>query len=361
MTYTVVGINHRTAPIDVRELFHLDSVHQDLLLRTLKCDPCIAEAFVLSTCNRLEIHIYHIQSDNLKMKQQLIANAATVKGIKNPNKFEQYFYSFDADDAIHHLLKVVSGLDSMIIGENQILGQAKIAFEKSIAAGILGKYFHLLTAIAIRTGKKAQTHTEIGSGGLSVSWAAITTAQKALGNLHDKSLLIIGSGKMGALAADQIQGKRFKKLYIMNRTYEKALSFAEKYQAQAVPFSEINSVFPKIDICICAANAPHYVLDYAIMEQVCLRRNSNRIILIDISMPRNIDPRIGALPGVDHFDIDHLSKPISESLQKRQAAIADVQTIINQKYAEFCQKWQKNQDYHLINCQKNLNVSANFN
>lgn len=340
-TYAVIGINHKVAPLDVREIFYLNPLQQDLLLSELKNDPQVAEAFILSTCNRLEIHVRHIQWDDGALAgQQILSLVARIKRITLVEQYFDCFYTFTNEEAVVHLLEVISGLDSMVIGENQILGQAKAAFSRAQSCGILGKYFNLLTAVAVRTGKKVQAETAIGSGGSSVSWAAIATAQQVLGDLSGKSLLLIGSGKMGTLAAEQIASKGFQNVYVINRTHANAVALAEKYNARVVSFCELGDVFAKINLCICAADAPHYILDYAMVES--LRRGSCQpLVIIDISMPRNIDPRVAELPNIRVFDIDHLNKPIAESLQKRQAAISDVQSIINKKRVELSRKWQK--------------------
>lgn len=339
MTYAVVGINHKVAPIEVRELFCLNSLQQDLLLSEFKSDPRVAEAFVLSTCNRLEIHLHHIQWDAPDVRRQIIAKVARIKGLPFPEDFQEYFYTLTADAAIRHLLEVITGLDSLVIGEKQILGQAKTAFEKARSAGMLGKYFNLLTALAARAGKKARTETDIGCGGSSVSWAAIAMAEQNLGSLKGKSLLLIGAGKMGELAAGQIANKGFQNLYLINRTHANARALADKYRAKALPFCDIKDVFPKIDICICAADAPHHIIDYTMVERISRRQAGRPLILIDISMPRNIDPRVAELPAIKLYDIDDLNRPIAETMQKRQAAIADVRAIIERKQIEFAAKW----------------------
>lgn len=339
MKLSVFGINHKTAPIDIREKFFLNSLEQDILLSDLKCDPAVFEAFTASTCNRTEIYLTH--AFGAFSASHFLKLISRIKESAYDAKYRPYFYVLHNDEAIEHLLKVVCGLDSLVLGEKQILGQIKRSFERSREKGMFSRYMNLLSALAVRAGKKAHSETQISCGGSSISWAAITTAEQELETLEGKTLLIIGAGKMGELAVDQITQKKFEKLYLINRTQENAEALAKKYGGEAVPFCDIKDIFSAVDVCICAADAPHYILDYSLVEQARARSLKEKTVLIDISMPRNIDPRVALIPKVHLYHIDELNKPIAEALNRRQAAVGEVEEIIAKKLKEFEAKIRK--------------------
>ncbi len=349
MNISVIGISHKTAPIGIREKFYLTPTEQELFLSELKNNPRLVEAFILSTCNRTEVYCHTI---DMGIDITLIVNLiSTIKKNKLDGPFEKYFYIYNAQEAVEHLLKVISGLDSLVLGEKQILGQVKAAIDQARLKGMFTRYFNLLAAIAVRAGKKVQTETDIGFGGSSVSWAAVAMAEKVLGSLEDKSVLILGAGEMSKLAVGQISNKKFKKLYVMNRTPCHAQALAEKFNGIAVSFCDIKEILSQVDVCICSASAPHYILDKETVEKIMPERNARKLIFIDISMPRNIDPRVAEAPNVLLFEIDDLDKVVEESMEKRQAAVVQVQKIIDAKLKEFTRKMAKitslrNTDYY---------------
>ncbi len=339
MNLIVVGINHKTAPIDIREKFFLSSIEQDLLLSELRCNPSVIEAFVISTCNRTEVYLNGLSTE--MFFDHIIRLISKIKKLNFTKDFHKYFYILTEQETVRHLLRVASGLDSLVIGEKQILGQIKAAFEKAKAGTMFGRDFNILSNIAIRAGKKAQTETDISYGGCSVSWAAMVHAEKMLGALSDKSILIIGAGKMSELAVGQITNKGVKKIYVMNRTQEKAKDLSEKFSCIPSAFSEIKEILVEVDVCICSVGAPHYILDRELVVKVLARRQGRKLIFIDISMPRNIDPQVATLTGVSLSHIDDLEKVVEETLRIRQAAVGKVEEIIETKLTEYYQKIKK--------------------
>ncbi|OGX27847.1 MAG: glutamyl-tRNA reductase [Omnitrophica WOR_2 bacterium RIFCSPHIGHO2_01_FULL_48_9] len=339
MNLIVVGLNHKTAPIDIREKFFLSSLEQDLLLSELRSNPSVVEAFTISTCNRTEVYVNGLSTE--MFFDFIIRLICSVKRLNFTKDFHKYFYILNEQETVRHLLRVTSGLDSLVIGEKQILGQIKSAFEKAQEKTMFGKDFNILSNIAIRAGKKAQSETDISYGGSSVSWAAMVHAEKTLGTLEDKSVLIIGAGKMSELAVGQINSKGVKKIYLMNRTQEKAQNLSEKYSCIPSAFSEIKEILAEVDICICSVGAPHYILDRELVAKVLAHRQERRLIFIDISMPRNIDPQVATLDNVSLSHIDDLEKVVAETMRIRQAAIGKVEEIIENKLREYYQKINK--------------------
>ena len=340
MNIVVVGISHRNTPLEIREKFSLTETQQDLLLSELKNNPSIAEAFVFSTCNRVEVYANVLETAKaFEVIRRVIFN------VKKPGCAEElakYFYCHQDKTAVEHLLRVTAGLDSMVIGEKQILGQAKAAFDRARSRGMFAKCFHLLSNTAIRAGKKARHETDLGAGGSSVSWAAIVKAERELGSLHDKSILIIGAGKMSDLAVGHIHNKGFRQLYLMNRTPGNAENLAEKYSGKVVPFCDIKEILAEVDVCICSVGAPHYILDKDTVGKVMPARSSRRLVFVDISVPRNIDPAVAQVGGVQLFQMDDLQEVVDANMERRRQSVGAVEGIVQNKVAEFFAKLNGN-------------------
>jgi len=338
----IVGLSHKTAPIEVREKFYLNPLQQDLLLSELKNHPLITESFVLSTCNRIEVYLKRV--DATVDPAFVISLIARIKKTTFDFDLTSYVYTYEGQDAIDHLLRVACGLESLVLGEKQILGQVKHAVERARESGTLSRHFNILTNLAVRTGKKAQHETAIAHGGSSISWAAIEMAQKASGDLQDKSVLVIGAGKMGEIALEHLHDLGVKKIYLMNRTGEKAMNLAARYNGVAASFWNIKEILSEVDICFCAVGAPHYILDREKIANIMEIRKGRKLVLIDISMPRNIDPEIKTLPQVHLSSIDDLHEVVDNSMKKRESAIQEVEGIISQKIVEFNGKISKLQN-----------------
>lgn len=339
MNIIAVGINHKTAPISIREKFYLNSIQEDLLLSELKSDAAVTEAFVASTCNRTEVYVNVIDADY--EIERVVMIICQIRGIAYNSGLMGYFYTYTDRTAVEHLMSVCAGLDSLVIGERQILGQMKTAFDKGQQKGFFLKNFNILSNVAIRAGKKAQTETDIGIGGSSISWAAIMMAERDLGSLKDKSVLMVGAGQMSKLAVGQISNRGFRQLYVMNRTEQHARDLAARFEAQVVSFCELKETLANVDLCICSSSAPHYVIDAGVVEKAMTKRARRPLIFVDISMPRNIDPKIALLDNVSLYHIDDLETVVEESMLKRQAAVNVVKEIITAKIDEFYLKIEK--------------------
>jgi len=331
MNIVAVGINHKTSVIGIRERFYLQPMERELLLSELKNDPRVLEAFVLSTCNRTEIYANLMDHT----PQVLIDAIFKVKKVAPSADLQGHFYTFSGREAVLHLLRVTTGLDSLIIGEKQILGQMKEALEFSFARGMMSSAFNILANIVLQTGRKVRRETQIDFGGSSVSWASVMMAQTIFGSLQGKTVLILGSGKMGRLAVQQLGNKGVDQVYIMNRTVEKAEELAEISGGRAVPFWEMKEILPRVDVCICSASCVHYLIGKDLVENAMAARKGRKLVCIDISVPRNIDPAVAGIPDVFLVTIDDLDKVIQDNMQKRLAAVAQVEKIILDKAQEF--------------------------
>ena len=249
MKTLLFGLSHKTAPIEIREQFCLTTTEQDLLLSELKSDPSVSEAFIIATCNRTELYLHAINQHTFSA----VAVVELIAQIKEENierDLAKYFYTLEGEEVLHHLMRVTTGLNSLILGEKQILGQVKKAFERARMRGMLTRDFNILANLTVRAGKKAQTETNISFGGCSVSWAALTQAEKVLNSLSDKSVLIIGAGEMSKLAVGQISNRGFKNLYLMNRTTEHAENLASQFSATVAAFCDIKEILREVDLCL---------------------------------------------------------------------------------------------------------------
>lgn len=336
MNVHVIGISHRTASVEVREKFFLRPLEREIVLNALHNDPAVAQGIVISTCNRTEI--YANVAEQAPVEDLLINILFQVKKLGKTDALKGHFYFYSGQECVRHFLRVTTGLESLVLGEKQILGQVKEAVELSRRKGMLSKSFNILADIAVRAGKKAQSETDIGCGGGSVSWAAVKTAEKILMKLTNRSVLIVGAGKMSALTADQLASKKIGRLYVMNRTREKALVLAARFAAEAVSFSDIEDVLAGVDLCICSASAPHYLIAKEFMEKIMRRRNYRELICIDISTPRNIDPGAQDVRNVSLFTIDDLQMVLHSNMEKRKTAIIQVEKIISDKICELNKK-----------------------
>jgi len=333
MRMVVLGINHKTAHIDLREKFYLKTIERELLLSELKLEPLVAEALVLSTCNRTEIYAVMSEPET----DRLLCRLHAVKNIRSNTKELKCFYHLFDDEAVLHFLKVATGLDSLVIGERQILGQLKAAVVMARDKGTLGRSLNILSNIAIRAGKKAQTETQISCGGSSTSWAAVEMAKKIFSTLEGRSVLIIGAGKMSQLAAGDFKRKGVGHLYVMNRTADKGVDLAKRFGGEAVNFWEMSRVFEDIDVCICSASAPHYLIEKELVERA-MKGRERKLLLIDISIPRNIDPASAGVKGVELITIDQLDGIVEENTQARMAAVSEVEEIVRAKMQEYHRK-----------------------
>ena len=333
----IVGLSHKTAPIGIREKFYLNPLQQDLLLSELKNHPLITESFVLSTCNRTEVYL---KRTDLSVNSPFVVSLiAKVKKIDFDFDATPYIYAYEEQHVLDHLLRVACGLESLVLGEKQILGQVKDSVKRARASGTLSRYFNILTNLAIHTGKKVRNETAIGYGGFSVSWAAIEMAEKTAGNLRDKSVLVIGAGKMGEIALNHLHDLGVKKIFLMNRTGEKAENLATRYNGTASSFWNIKEILSEVDVCFCAVGAPHYILDKEKIADIMEMRHGRKLVLIDISMPRNIDPEVKTLGDKVHLSaIDDLHEVVDNNMKKRESAIHEVESIIRQKILEFNDK-----------------------
>jgi len=330
----LVGLNHRTAPIDVREQFSFDActlpmVAGDLYTTGTK-HGVLQEVVIVSTCNRLEVYaVSTAPALGIALIQAEIARQRQLA----PDALTAYLYVKTDNDALDHLMRVASGLDSLILGEAQILGQVSHALAAAQASGASGPILTQLFNRALHCGKRARTETPIGSYTTSISHAAVRQAEAMLGDLSRRCALVIGAGEMAELAATALQQHHIASIICINRTSTRAEQLAMKVGGRAVDWARLHEALAAVDLVISATAAPHIVLSVQEMAQAMRLRTGRPLLIVDIALPRDIEPEVETLPGVLRYDIDHLRSSIDANLARREAAIPLVEAIIAQEVA----------------------------
>ncbi|WP_146548121.1 glutamyl-tRNA reductase [Rummeliibacillus suwonensis] len=328
----IVGLNYKTAPVEIREKFSFMEEELPEAMRALQSRKSILENVIVSTCNRTEIYavVDQLHTGRYYIKQFL------ADWFKVPvSTFESHLYIREEDSSIMHLFKVSSGIDSMVLGETQILGQVKGSFLKAQEIGTTGTVYNKLFKQAITFAKRAHGETAIGENAVSVSYAAVELAKKIFGSLSNKHIAILGAGKMGELAAENLYGSGVGKVTVINRTFSKAETLAEKFHGTAKSMRELQCVLLEADILISSTGATEYVIDYDLMQFVERLRKGKPIFMVDIAVPRDLDPRIGDLPNVFLYDIDDLHGIVEANLAERQRAAEQITSMIDTEIDEF--------------------------
>ncbi|MEW6195283.1 MAG: glutamyl-tRNA reductase [Bacteroidota bacterium] len=325
-----ISINHKTAPIEIREALHLNRDEIIQLIGKLK-DDSFSEGVVISTCNRTEIFVFpRYYSLNIDTTINTLLNLKPVSGIK-----KEHFNKFFSCGAVKHLFTVSSGIDSLIIGDSQILGQVKEAFEISEDLNFTGTISKRIFDYSIKVGKRAIKETAIGEGAVTVSYAAVQVVEKIFANLEKKSALVIGAGETAELAAVHLHDKGVEKITITNRTESKAISLAEKVNGTVIPFTNFKEHIYNFDIIISATSANDTILCYEDIRNEMKKRKGNPLVIMDIAVPRDFDPEVKKLDNVFYHDMDSLKIIVDQNIQKRKAEIPKVGEIILEELVNF--------------------------
>jgi len=332
MHIIVVGLNYKTAPIEVRERVSFQEETLQAAMATLQKKKSILENIIVSTCNRTEIYAV---VDQLHTGRYYIKNFISEWFQIDPEQIVPYLFIYENEAACQHLMKVTCGLDSMVLGETQILGQVRNSFLMAQEIETSGTVFNQLFKQAITLAKKAHSETEIGSNAVSVSYAAVELAKKIFGSLDGKHVLVLGAGKMGELAMKNLQGNGATKITVINRTYEKAQAVAERYHGSARTMNELQCALLDADIVISSTGANHYVITKDLMEHVDRLRKGKPLFMVDIAVPRDLEPSISDIPGVFLYDIDDLEGIVEANLAERKKAAEAIYLMIEEEIVEF--------------------------
>ncbi len=332
MNLLAISINHRTAPVELRESVYLKEDEIDRFI-TLAKDNFLKEGLVLSTCNRTEI--FGIPSGAELTHQKLREFLIGFKNAKNITG--EHFQNFISKDAVKHLFSVATGIDSLLIGDNQVFKQVKESFRIAEQAEFSGYLMHRIFDFAIRAGKRAISETKICDGAVTVSYAAVQLTEKIFSNLSKKSALIIGAGETGEIAAKHLAGKGIGNIAVTNRTTEKAERLANELNGKVIQFSQFKELIYNFDIIISATASPDILITKNDVQNAVKKRNNNPIVLMDIAVPRDIDPESKKIDYVFYHDLDSLNVIVEQNLAKRRSEIPKVEKIIGEELNNF---WQ---------------------
>lgn len=330
----VVGANHKTALIEVREKLALTSNQLERAHHLLT--SYVNQGVILSTCNRSEV--YALVSDSKEGTQKvgrLFSEWCSVP----PNELSSYLYTYLQEDAVRHLFKVVSGLDSMILGDEQIRGQVRQALKAALAGGSLGHPLLRLFQQALRVGRRVRNESEIGKYGASVSHACVALAREVFGAIEACSVLIIGAGQAGRLTTKAMRDSNVQQLTIISRTGEKAIALAERFKAKVATFDQLTECLANSDIVVSATGASGFILGSDKVREAMRGRKHRPLLLIDIAVPRDIDPQVKSLENVSLYDIDDLEVVSAPDPREKQKELSKVEAIIDSEVAKFMEWW----------------------
>ncbi|KRD89244.1 glutamyl-tRNA reductase [Bacillus sp. Root147] len=332
MHIIAVGLNFRTAPVEIREKLSFNEQELASAMKTLSGQKSILENIIVSTCNRTEI--YAVVDQLHTGRYYVKAFLAEWFGI-DKEEFSPYLTIYENDGAIEHLYRVACGLDSMVIGETQILGQVRSSFLLAQEEETIGTVFNQLFKQAVTLAKKAHHETEIGANAVSVSYAAVELAKKIFGDLSSKHVLILGAGKMGQLAVQNLYGSGAKKVTVVNRTFEKAQELANRFSGKAKPFADLQHALSEADILISSTGANDYVVTKQMMSEAERTRKGRPLFMVDIAVPRDLDPELDELETVFLYDIDDLNGIVESNLQERQKAADEIEIMLEAEIVAF--------------------------
>lgn len=335
MFILLIGMSHKTAPVEVRERMAQAPDHMEMVLSLIRESNHIKEGVCFSTCNRFEVVAV---SENLENGREAILDLMSSLSGMDRGEIVPYTYEKVGEDAIKHLFMVASSLDSMVIGEPQILGQIKDAYRAAVDRNTTGVILNRLMHRAFHTAKRVRSETGISESAVSVSYAAVELARKIFQELAGKTALLVGAGEMGELAAKHLLKSGVSRLGIVNRSLSKAVELAVPMRATAHSLDELEDLLWQADIVIVSTGAQHYVITYEMMKSTGKKRVDKPLFLIDISVPRNVDPRVTKIDNIYLYDIDDLKGVVEFNLNQRQAEAKRAQGIIEEEVFKYL-KW----------------------
>jgi glutamyl-tRNA reductase len=336
MSIVLVGVNHKSAPIEVRERLAFTEEACAAGLRTLVDGNIVREGLIVSTCNRVEVLAETASGQLNDTTQRVIEFLSRADYLPRPF-FETHLYKHTDDMAVRHLFRVTSSLDSMVVGEPQVLGQVRRAYSIALEAGTAGRTLNRLVHHAFRVAKRVRTETGIGSNAVSISYMAVELGKKIFDSLQGQTALLVGAGEMAELSARHLIKAGVSRVLLANRTVEPAQQLARELGAEVVNFDRLSTHLAEADIVICSTAAEDYVITEQMAREAVAKRRNRPAFFIDISVPRNVDPAIGKIPNVFVFDIDDLESVVSSNIREREREAERAELIVESEIMQFQQ------------------------
>jgi glutamyl-tRNA reductase len=328
----LLGTSHKTAPLAVRERVAMPEGRAEAFMRELAAHPEIREAVVISTCNRTELYV--VVGDPVEAETTVLGMLARRAGLR-PTELIDGIYSHRNCDAARHLYRVASGLESMIVGEAEVQGQIKRAYEAALAARTTGPLTNKLFRAALETGKRVRTETAIGAGGASVASVAVDAARETLGDLASRHVLIIGAGETAELTARALSEQGVSTMFVANRRRERAIALAQRFGGGTIAFDALPGELERADIVVASTSSPHSIVGAEELALVLSARAGRPLLLLDLAVPRDIDSECGALPGVTLVDIDGLQAQVARTHRERRMEARRAEGIVEEEIQRF--------------------------
>jgi glutamyl-tRNA reductase len=331
----VLGVSHRTAPLELRERLALPEGRATGVLNELRTAEPVLEAAALSTCNRTEL--YFVVSDPVEAESAALGVLARQAEIR-PTELVGHLYSLRSSEAVHHLYRVTAGLDSMIVGEAEIQGQVKRAYELALVEGSTGPILNRMFRGALAAGKRARSETAVSEKGVSIPSVAVELAQRTLGDLGQRRVLVIGAGEMAELTARALVARGVQTVFIANRRYDRAIGLAQRFGGEAVRFDELPEQLERADIVVSATNSPHHIVEPDELRQVMEFRDGRPLLIIDIAVPRDVDPACREIAGVTLHDVDDVQGMVERNATERELEARRAEVVLDTERAAF-ERW----------------------
>lgn len=337
MSILLVGLNHKSAPLGVRERLAFSELECSESLRQLVDGKRITEGLIVSTCNRVEVLTAIPASEETGAASETVSRfLSESRGVGN-SFFDRHLYTHVDDVAVRHMFRVASSLDSMVIGEPQVLGQIRRAYSVAVEAGVVGRVLNRLMHHTLRVAKRVRTETGLGANAVSISYMAVELAKKVFGSLGGHTVLMVGAGEMAELAARHLINAGAGRLLITNRTAETATAMAARFEAETVPYERFPSQLYRADIVICSTSAPGFVITPEMAREAMESRRSRPALFVDISVPRNVDPSAGGINNLFVFDVDDLEAVVASNIREREREAQRAELIVEAEVMGFQQ------------------------
>lgn len=327
MRLLVTGVSHKTAPVEVRERLAFPEGTLGKALERLMARDGIGEVIILSTCNRVEILV---TADD-ESDPRAIVESFLIEMRRATEPLDPYLYHYEGREAIHHVFRVASSLDSMVVGEPQILGQLKSAYAIAKANGAVTGLLDAVLARAFNVAKRVRSETGIGQMAVSISYAAVELARKIFGSLDGRKVMLVGAGKMSELSARHLRRSGASHIFVTNRTHERAMEMAALFNGSPIEYGRFPGMLPEMDIVITSSGAPHYILTKADMQHAIAVRRNKPMFVIDIAVPRNVEPEVNKVDNVFLYDIDDLQEVVNANLRERHKEAGRAEEIVTEE------------------------------